>query len=49
LGESPVLVIPNYDKDFLVFSFSSEHTIVVVLLQKNEENQEKPIAFSTEI
>jgi hypothetical protein len=22
LGESPVLVIPNYDKDFLVFSFA---------------------------
>jgi hypothetical protein len=49
LGESLVLVIPNYDKEFLVFSFSSEHTIVVVLLQKNEENQEKPIAFFKKI
>jgi hypothetical protein len=45
LGESPVLVSPNYDKEFFIFSFSSEHTIVVVLLQKNEENQEQPIAF----
>jgi hypothetical protein len=45
LGESPVLVSPNYDKDFFIFSFASEHTIVVVLLQKNDENQEQPIAF----
>jgi hypothetical protein len=45
LGEAPVLIIPNYDKEFLIFSFASIHTIVVVLLQKNEENQEQPIAF----
>jgi hypothetical protein len=23
LGESPILVIPNYDKEFLIFSFAS--------------------------
>jgi hypothetical protein len=45
LGEAPVLISPNYDKEFLIFSFTSVHTIVVVLLQKNEENQEQPIAF----
>jgi hypothetical protein len=32
LGESPVLVSPNYDKELFIFSFSLEHTIVVVLL-----------------
>jgi hypothetical protein len=32
-------------KEFLIFSFSSEHTIVDVLLQKNDEGFEKPIAF----
>jgi hypothetical protein len=45
LGETPFLIIPNYDKEFLMFSFASIHTIVVVFLQKNEENQEQPIAF----
>jgi hypothetical protein len=45
LGESPVLVSPNYDKEFLILSFSLEHIIAIVLLQKNEENQEHPIAF----
>jgi hypothetical protein len=45
LGDSPVLISPDYDKDFIIFSFASVHTIVVMLLQKNEENQEKPISF----
>jgi len=45
LGKSPVLVSLNYDKDFFMFSFSFERTMVVVLLQKNDEGQEHPIAF----
>jgi hypothetical protein len=45
LGESPVLVIPNYDKYFSMFSFTSEHTIVVVSLQKNDESRVQPIAY----
>jgi hypothetical protein len=32
LIEAHVLIIPNYSKEFLIFSFSSEDTIVVVLL-----------------
>jgi len=40
LEESPILTSPNYDKEFIIFSFSSSHTIVGVLLPKNEENQE---------
>jgi hypothetical protein len=45
MGKSLVLVILNYDKDFSMFSFASEHTIVVYLLHKNDENQEQPISF----
>ena len=29
----------------MLFSFASKHTIAGVLLQKNEQNEEKPIAF----
>ena len=29
----------------MLFSFASEHTIAGVLLQKNEQNLEQPIAF----
>jgi ribonuclease HI len=45
LTEAPVLISPDYSKDFLVFSFASFDTVATVLLQKNEEGREQPIAF----
>jgi hypothetical protein len=45
IGRSPVLISPDYSKDFQIFSFASEDTIAGVLLQKNDEGQEQPIAF----
>jgi hypothetical protein len=45
LVEAPVLSNPDYTKYFFIFSFASEETIVVVLLQQNEEGHEQPIAF----
>jgi hypothetical protein len=37
LTEAPVLISPDYSKDFLIFSFTSFDTVEAVLLQKNEE------------
>ena len=45
LTQTPVLTSPIFDRDFIIFSFTSEHTIVVVLLQKNDQGFEQPIAF----
>jgi hypothetical protein len=45
LTEAPVLISPDYSKDFLIFSFASFDTVVVVLLQKNVEGLEQPISF----
>jgi len=45
LVESHVLVSPDYAKELFIFSFASEETIVVVLLQKNEEGHDNPIVF----
>jgi hypothetical protein len=45
LTEAPVLISPDYSKDFLIFSFASCDTIATVLLQKNDQGQEQPIAF----
>jgi hypothetical protein len=45
LCHSPVLISPDYNKDFQLFSFASDFTMVVVLLQKNQEGMEQPIAF----
>jgi hypothetical protein len=45
LTEAPVLISPNYSKEFLIFSFTSDDSIAAVLLQRNDQGQEKPIAF----
>jgi hypothetical protein len=45
ITEAPVLVSPDYTKYFMIFSFSLEHTIAGVLLQKNKQNLEQPISF----
>lgn len=46
---SHVLISPNYNKDFQMFSFASNFTMVVVLLQKNQEGMEHPIAFMSRV
>jgi hypothetical protein len=45
LTKAPVLVSPNFEKDIILFYFSLEHTIVGVLLQKDENNFGKSIAY----
>ena len=45
LTKTLVLISPKFDRDFILFSFASEHTIVAVLLQKNDQGCEQPIAF----
>ena len=45
LTKAPILISPNFEKDFQIYSFASEHIIAGVLLQKNEEGHEHPIAF----
>jgi hypothetical protein len=49
LTKAPVLASPNFEKDFILFSFSSEHTIAGVLLQKDEHNFERPITYYSRI
>ena len=36
LTKAPMLVSLNFAKEIMIFSFSSEHTIAGVMLQKNE-------------
>eukprot|EP00253_Pinus_taeda_P007298 PITA_07298 len=45
LTRTPVLTSPKFDRGFIIFSFASEHTIVAILLQKDDQGCEKPIAF----
>ena len=39
------MIAPDYTKDFAIFSFASEDTIAVVLLQRNSDGLEQPISF----
>ena len=45
IDEVPILASPYFSKYFLIFSFYSEHMVEGVLLQKNHEGYEHPIAF----
>jgi hypothetical protein len=43
--EAPMLVSPDYSKDFLIFSFTSFDIVVVVILQKNNVGLEQHVSF----
>ena len=45
LTKTRVLISPKFYKDFILFSFASECIIAAVLLQKNDQGKEQPIAF----
>eukprot|EP00253_Pinus_taeda_P028500 PITA_28500 len=45
LNQTPVLTRPQFDRDFIIFSFAYEHTRAVFLLQKDDQGNEKTIAF----
>jgi len=49
ISKAPTLASPDYTKPFSVFSFSSETTLVVALLQKNEDSHDQPIAFFSKV
>lgn len=41
----PILVIPNFDKPFLVETDASKFAVGAILSQENEEGKKQPIAF----
>ena len=43
--EAPTLISPDYNKEFHIFSFASNDTLVAVLLQADEEGSQHPVAF----
>ena len=45
ISTSPVLACLDYNKEFMIYSYASDYTIAAMLLQKNNENHEQPIAF----
>jgi hypothetical protein len=43
--DAPSLMSPDFSRDFTLYTFASDRSYVVVLTQKNVENNEVPIAF----
>jgi hypothetical protein len=43
--QSPALSSPNFNKDFILYTFASDLSCVVVLTQKNDQDIEIPIYF----
>ena len=43
--EAPTLISLDYTKSFYIFSFASYDTVAIVLLQKDDEGLDHPIAF----
>eukprot|EP00253_Pinus_taeda_P016514 PITA_16514 len=43
--EASTLISLDYTKEFYIFSFASYDTLAIVLLQKNDEGVEHPVAF----
>ena len=43
--ESLTLISLDYSKSFYIFSFASYDTVAAVLLQKDDDNMDHPVAF----
>jgi hypothetical protein len=49
ISQAPVLINPDYSRDFIIFSFASQDTIAGVLMQKDADNYEHPVAFMSKV
>ncbi|XP_057863758.2 uncharacterized protein LOC131071814 [Cryptomeria japonica] len=45
IAHAPTLVNLDFNKDFIIYCYASEHTMSGILVQKGEDNGEVPISF----
>ena len=45
IAHAPSLKIPNFEKDFILYTFASDDSLAVVLTQKEDGGDEYPIYF----
>ena len=45
ISTASILVSPDYELPFKIYSFASEHSFVGILTKKKEKEDERPIAF----
>ena len=47
VAHAPSLKIPNFEKDFILYTFASNDSLAAVLTQKEEGGDEYPISFKS--
>ena len=45
IAEAPSLQSPDFDRDFSLYTFTSNSSLAAVLTQKDRNNDERPISF----
>ena len=45
IAEAPAFVSPNFNKDFILYTFTSDISYAVVLTQRNQQGDEVPISY----
>ena len=45
IAHAPSLTSPNFEKDFILYTFASDDSLAAVLTQKEEGGDEYPISF----
>ena len=45
ITEAPTLRSTNFDNEFILYTFASDHLIAAVFTQKNEEREESPLSL----
>jgi hypothetical protein len=45
LTSKPVLVAPRHDRDFIIISDATNHSIAAILCQKNDQGIERNVAY----
>ena len=48
ISSTPVLVKPNFEKEFTIYTNATEEAISVVLMQNDDQGNEKPMAYMSQ-
>jgi len=49
ISSAPVLVKMNFEKDFVIYTNATKEAISSILLQNDDQNNEKPVAYMSQI
>ena len=48
ISSTPVLVKPNFEKEFTIYTNSIEEAVYAILMQNDDQGNEKPVAYMSQ-